>query len=117
MSIHFAWFIPVLFIYRRGQTFRFSAFNFVLLVLVDEACRESESLPAHEIEHTKQMLMTLGLHAILYFASRRYRYWSELRAYRQSIKHGLSIDVAAALMEANYGFDKQPAAILADLRR
>jgi hypothetical protein len=117
MSVHFAWFIPVLFIYRRGPTFGFHAYNFGLVVLVDEACRESMNLPAHELEHTKQIIMTLGCHAILYYISRRYRYWAELRAYRQSIAHGLSVDVAAALMEVSYGFKQTPAEILADLRR
>jgi hypothetical protein len=117
MSIHFAWFIPVLFLFRRGPTFGFHAYNFGLFVLVDEACRESENLPAHELEHTKQIITTLGLHALLYYTSLRYRYWAELRAYRQSIKHGLSVEVAAALMEIDYGFTQTPAEILADLRR
>lgn len=114
--IRWAWFIPVLFIYRPGKILGFSAYNFGLVVVSDSACQESASLPDHEIVHTKQVLATLGLHCIFYYASRQYRYWAELMAYRASIRAGLALEVAAAIMETSYGFKKSKVEIISDLQ-
>lgn len=116
-KIRWAWIFPVLFIYRPGLILGFPAYNFGLVVISDSACQESASIPDHELQHTKQIIATLGLHCILYFASRRYRYWAELKAYRTSIRNGLSVEVASAIMATSYGFDKTPQQIATDLRR
>ena len=39
-------------------------------------------LIAHEKEHVRQFWITLGMHGILYLLSKRYRLWSETKAYR-----------------------------------
>ncbi len=115
MKIRWAWIFPVLFIYRPGMIFGFPAYNFGFVVLSDIGCQESASLPAHELVHTKQVIATLGLHCLLYYASKRYRYWAELMAYRASIKHGLDPALAAELMATCYNFDKKIKQIKIDL--
>jgi hypothetical protein len=42
---------------------------------------------AHELVHVRQWYRTLGLHGILYTASRRYRLASEVEAYREQLRH------------------------------
>ena len=60
----------------------------------------------HELEHVKQWYMTLGLHGLLYKFSKRYRLWSEVRAYKQSIAHGRTLQSATlGVMWAGYEFD------------
>lgn len=44
--------------------------------------RDDKGLIAHELEHVRQFWVTLGLHGIFYMLSKRYRLWSEIRAYR-----------------------------------
>lgn len=113
--VRWAWFIPVLFIYRPGLVLGFSAYNFGLVVISDTATIDSPNLPEHELVHTKQVLATLGLHCLLYYLSKRYRYWAEIMAYKASIRHGLDPALAAELMALCYGFDKQIKQIKTDL--
>lgn len=113
--IRWAWFIPVLFVYRPGLVLGFSAYNFGLVVVSDTGTMDSQNIPVHELMHTKQVIATLGLHCLLYYASKRYRYWAELMAYRASIKHGLDPALAAELMATCYNFDKKIKQIKIDL--
>ena len=60
----------------------------------------------HELAHVKQFYLTLGLHGVLYRFVKRYRLWSEVQAYKQSIRHGRPLASAAkGLMWDKYGFD------------
>lgn len=60
----------------------------------------------HELAHVKQWYITLGLHGILYRISKRYRLWSEVQAYKVSMRHGRPLDSAArGLMWEKYGFN------------
>lgn len=49
--------------------------------------RGDMGLLAHEREHVRQWLFTLGVHPILYALSREYRMWSEAKAYAEQIRH------------------------------
>jgi hypothetical protein len=112
MTIRWAWFIPVLIVFRHGSVLGHCAYNFGFLVIMGWEFRNSDDLMSHEIVHTKQIVMTLGMHVILYYACLRYRFWSELQAYKASIRAGLSPEIAAQLMATGYGFHKSSAEIL-----
>ena len=58
----------------------------------------------HELEHVKQWYITLALHPILYYFSKRYRLWSEVNAYKKSIKYGRSLK-SCALGLTKKGYD------------
>ena len=44
--------------------------------------KDDLGLKAHEMEHVKQWLFTLGLHSILYLLFSEYRLWAEVDAYK-----------------------------------
>jgi hypothetical protein len=115
-TVRWAWFLPVLFVFRHGSVLGHCANNFGPLVIMGREFRYSGDLIEHELTHTKQIVMTCGLHAILYYCSKRYRFWSELRAYRASVRAGLSPEIAAQLMATGYGFNMTSAEICHLLR-
>jgi hypothetical protein len=106
MMIHWAWCFPVLIVFRHGSVLGHCAYNFGFLVVMGREFRHSDDLIAHELTHTRQMIATLGAHSILYYCSMRYRFWSELHAYRASVRAGLSPEIAAHIMAHGYGFKK-----------
>jgi hypothetical protein len=57
-----------------------SANGFVIRIRPKYA--QDAGIKAHELEHVRQWWVTLGLHSLLYLFFKRYRLWSEIRAYR-----------------------------------
>jgi len=49
-----------------------------------------DGLHDHEYEHVRQWYLTLGLHGVFYLVSRKYRMWSEAKAYAKQTKDDLS---------------------------
>jgi len=52
--------------------------------------KHDKKLYDHEYEHVRQWYVTLGLHSFLYHISRKYRMWSEAKAYAKQTKDDLS---------------------------
>lgn len=44
-------------------------------------------LLAHEMEHRRQWMATLGFHSLLYLLLKPYRQWAEVRAYRIQLSY------------------------------
>lgn len=60
-----------------------------LVVFIEAGNVYQESILPHELEHVRQMWLTCFFgHAILYRLSKRYRLWSEARAFAVSVKNG-----------------------------
>ncbi len=49
--------------------------------------KDDAGLIAHEIEHFKQFIRTLGLHAILYNFVDKYKLLAEVKAYKVQLKY------------------------------
>jgi hypothetical protein len=49
--------------------------------------KDDKGLLEHELVHRKQWLRTLGLHAFFYLLSKKYRFKSEVEAYKEQLKH------------------------------
>ena len=61
--------------------------------------KHDKKLYDHEYEHVRQWYVTLGLHSFLYHMSRKYRMWSEAKAYAKQVKPDLSdLDIMAYRM-------------------
>lgn len=54
--------------------------------------RDNHALLKHELEHVRQFWITLGMHGLLYLFSRRYRLWSEAKAYAVQVRYGADLD-------------------------
>lgn len=65
------------------------------LIRIRKNYRADMGLHAHEYEHVRQWYVTLGLHSVLYLTSRRYRQWSEARAYAEQVRRGASLAAMA----------------------
>jgi hypothetical protein len=57
-----------------------------VLIKIDVAKEDRESLLVHEKEHWKQHLMTLTLHPLLYNYFDWYRLWAEIRAHKRELE-------------------------------
>lgn len=49
--------------------------------------KDDLGLEMHERQHIKQWWITLGLHSLLYFLSKKYRLWAEVSAYEEQLKY------------------------------
>lgn len=60
----------------------------------------------HELEHVKQWYTSFFTHNLRYKYRKKYRLWAEVSAYKQSIKHGRSLEsCASGLMWKGYEFN------------
>lgn len=57
------------------------------LILIRPKHKNDKGLYVHELFHSTQFWMTLGIHGILYHLISKYRYWSEIWAYRRQLKY------------------------------
>jgi hypothetical protein len=64
-------------------------------IQVEKSAYNFDAVYHHELEHVKQFYITFGLHGLFYLLSKKYRLWSEVQAYKQSIKHGVSVKDAS----------------------
>ena len=85
------------------------------VILIRPKYREDVGLLEHEKMHVKQWWFTLGLHALLYWLSKRYRLWAEAKAYAEQMRwpdrfgNRLSLQGAASrLALPEYGFGITP---------
>jgi hypothetical protein len=80
--------------------------------------RHNQGLLEHELFHSAQFWMTLGLHGLLYRFVPRYRYWSEIWAYRRQIRHQPGTEQRYADIVATfYDLDIDAAQALRDLTK
>jgi len=73
--------------------------------------RDDIGILEHEKIHVKQFWRTFGLYGLLYLCIKKYRLWSELKAYREQLKYPPANgsdeyrrDYARAIA-TNYGLD------------
>jgi hypothetical protein len=88
------------------------------VILIRPKHKENKGLHAHELFHSTQVWLTLGIHGILYYAIPKYRYWSEIWAYRRQLKY--SPDKAqyyATAITKNYNLNVSVEKALADLTK
>ena len=52
------------------------------VIFIRPKYRDDQGLIAHEKEHVRQWLTTLGLHSFLYLLSDQYKLWAEVEAYK-----------------------------------
>ncbi len=79
-------FIPVLIIFSdKLLPESASAYSYVVVVVIRPRERDNELILAHELIHCRQFFRTLGLHAPLYYFSKKYRLKAELEAYRVQV--------------------------------
>lgn len=57
------------------------------LILIRPRHKDNKGLHVHELFHSTQFWLTLGMHGILYSFMPKYRYWSEIWAYRRQLKY------------------------------
>ena len=85
------------------------------IIRILKSHKDDVKLYEHEYEHVRQWYVTLTLHSPLYLLSRRYRRWSEARAYAKQVKADLSdLDLMAFRMTLpvyNLGITQEQARI------
>lgn len=72
------------------------------LILIRPKYKEDKGLHAHELFHSTQVWLTLGIHGILYSMIPKYRYWSEVCAYRRQLKYSNGAEKHFAKFIATY---------------
>ena len=65
------------------------------IILIRPKYRSDVGLLEHERIHVKQFWRTLGLFSILYFINAKYRYKSELEAYKVQLTHSTNRTASA----------------------
>lgn len=60
------------------------------LVSITKSHKDDYRLYLHELEHVKQWWFTFGIHSFLYKFNRKYRLWSEAKAYAKQVKPSLT---------------------------
>jgi len=91
---------------------RFGGYTTGILVFIRPKYKDDEGLLYHELTHVRQFYRTLGLHAILYLLSKRYRLKAEIEAYREQLKHPPAVnnpepyrELYAKFIATKYGLD------------
>ena len=82
--------------------------------------RDDVGIYMHELEHVKQSFkLLLWGYAFAYKFSKRYRYWSEVKAYREQAKHYVDDKIPrfATYIAFNYGLDVIVSEVEGDLRK
>lgn len=57
------------------------------VIRILEKYRNDRGIYEHELVHVRQWFRTLGVHSLLYLFSKRYRFLSEVEAYKEQAKH------------------------------
>jgi hypothetical protein len=88
------------------------------VVLIRPEHKDNKGLHAHELFHSTQIWLTLGIHGILYALVPKYRYWSEIWAYRRQLKYSAGKEkVYAKFVVDNYNLDVTEEQALKDLMK
>ncbi len=96
---------------HSSSYFLYESFNdgvFCLLLVFFFVIRPEKrgkcKLLEHELVHCRQFYCSLGTYPLIYLISRRYRYKSEIEAYKEQIRlGGATIEEAANRIIRNYG--------------
>lgn len=70
--------------FRKNNT---KASTRMFFVLISPIFKFDNSIIVHELTHVRQWYATLGFHSLLYWLSKKYRYWSEFNAYLNMFKN------------------------------
>jgi len=79
--------IPCFIFFTKRFLHGFRGYNYGPVVCVHPDSRNDKGLIEHELTHSKQFFRTFGLHAILYWISKRYRLRAEVEAYAVQLKY------------------------------
>jgi hypothetical protein len=86
------------------------------LILIRPRHKDNKGLLVHELFHSTQFWLTLGIHGILYSLIPKYRYWSEIWAYRRQLKHSVGSEkYFAQVIAKHYRLDVTEEQALEDL--
>jgi len=73
------------------------------IVRIRPRYRYDAGLHAHEYEHVRQWYLTLFAHLLAYRFSRKYRLWSEAKAFARQVEEGARlVDMAHRLAGPHY---------------
>jgi hypothetical protein len=87
-------------------------------VTIREKYRDNRGLLEHELFHSLQWWMTLGLHSLLYLFVPKYRYWSEIWAYRRQLKYSPGRErLYAGFVATHYNLKVTEEQVLKDLMK
>ena len=86
MKIKFAWFLPVLVFYTENIKSNFAGLAAGPFIFIKEKYREDKGLLRHEIKHSKQFYITLGIGSLLYKFNAKVRYLAEVGCYKEQLK-------------------------------
>ena len=81
------------------------AVNLFFVILIRPQFKDDRALIAHHRIHVRQVWKWLILQPILYHVSRGYRMKFEVEAYKESIRWGMPLSVAAMRLWKNYDLD------------
>jgi hypothetical protein len=88
------------------------------LILIRPRHKDNKGLLVHELFHSTQFWLTLGLHGIFYSLVPKYRYWSEIWAYRRQLKYSVGRETAfARAIAKHYNLDVTEEQALKDLTK
>jgi hypothetical protein len=75
-------------------------------IFIKPEYKDDVGLLAHEKLHVKHFLLSLGLSAILYRFSKRYRLWSEVQCYRVQLRYSPNdAELFASFIAERYDLD------------
>ncbi len=85
--------LPAFIIYTDFMPDNFSGATNAMIVRIRPHHKDDQGLLEHELVHVRQSYRLFFLiHAVLYLASKRYRLYSEVEAYRKQLWYSLNID-------------------------
>jgi hypothetical protein len=84
---------------------KFAGFTRGPFIFIRPSHKNDEGLIAHEKVHRNQWFRTLGFHSLMYIVSTDYRLKSEVEAYKEQMKFGLTKEKAASYIANKYGIN------------
>lgn len=116
MKFFFKYYIPILFIPKKGNILGFEAYNFGFIIICNSDFQNDLSIVNHELKHSEQFFKSFGAHIFLYYFSKKYRYKAELAAYKVSVQYGMIIENAATMLINCYNVNISKEQCLKDLQ-
>lgn len=72
------------------------------VILIRPKHKNDKGLLEHELFHSIQFWLTLGFHGLLHYLIPKYRYWSEIWAYRRQLKYTIGAETRFAQAISKY---------------
>lgn len=79
--------------------------TWLIFITISPSHKNDNGLLAHEIEHVKQFYRLPLIHGLLYRFSKKYRLYSEVRAYKEQLKYNYTPDLFATFICERYNLN------------